>query len=152
MLLPCGPAGPLRAVSPLGARRRPGSVATALRRVPWDQRSRRRAVSSKRRESGQGSARSRRRKRSSMAGLAPSSFRLEVDQGENAATAPRCLVQKRREDLDTTVVADAKPTVLSARTVLLGERLDTRGLERKDSLAAAPLTLRLAGEGIAVLF
>jgi uncharacterized Rmd1/YagE family protein len=41
---------------------------------------------------------------------------------------------------------------LSVRTLLLGERLDTRGLERKDSLAVMPLTLRLSDGGIAVLF
>ena len=52
----------------------------------------------------------------------------------------------------TTVVTETTPAVLAARTYLLGERLDTRGLERKDSLATAPLTLRLADNGVAVLF
>ena len=54
--------------------------------------------------------------------------------------------------MDTTIVTEAKPAVLRARTLLLGERLETRGFERKDSLATAPLTLRLAEEGVAVLF
>jgi required for meiotic nuclear division protein 1 len=47
---------------------------------------------------------------------------------------------------------EARPGTLQVRTLLLGERLDTRGLERKDSLAAAPLTLRLSQAGFAVLF
>ena len=47
---------------------------------------------------------------------------------------------------------EARPGTLQVRTLLLGERLDTRGLERKDSLAAPPLTLRLPGDGLAVLF
>jgi len=41
---------------------------------------------------------------------------------------------------------------LSARALLLGERIDIRGLERERSLAAAPLALRLEEGGIAVLF
>ncbi len=47
---------------------------------------------------------------------------------------------------------EARPGTLHVRTLLLGERLDTRGLERKDLLAVAPLTLRLSGDGLAVLF
>ena len=47
---------------------------------------------------------------------------------------------------------DAKTEFLQVRTLLLGERLDIRSLERKDSLSAAPLTLRLSGSGTAVLF
>ncbi len=46
----------------------------------------------------------------------------------------------------------AKTDRLRVRSLLLGERLDVRGLERKDSLSAAPLTLRLPEGGIAVLF
>jgi required for meiotic nuclear division protein 1 len=38
------------------------------------------------------------------------------------------------------------------RALLLGERLDTRGLERTEPLAAAPLTLRLSDESIAIFF
>jgi required for meiotic nuclear division protein 1 len=43
------------------------------------------------------------------------------------------------------------PETLTARALLLGERIDTR-LERDGSLGGAPLTLNLAGGGIAVLF
>ena len=44
------------------------------------------------------------------------------------------------------------PEVIPVRALLLGERLDTRGLERRDSMATAPLTLRLPEGGVAVLF
>ncbi|MBV8119499.1 MAG: RMD1 family protein, partial [Alphaproteobacteria bacterium] len=43
------------------------------------------------------------------------------------------------------------PDTLLARALLLGERIDTR-LDRGSSLGIAPLTLNLAGGGIAVLF
>jgi uncharacterized Rmd1/YagE family protein len=38
------------------------------------------------------------------------------------------------------------------RALLLGERIDTQGLERKDVLAKVPLTFRVGAQGIAVLF
>jgi required for meiotic nuclear division protein 1 len=47
---------------------------------------------------------------------------------------------------------EARPGTLEVRTLVLGERLDLRGLERKDSLSLSPLTLRLPGDGLAVLF
>lgn len=41
---------------------------------------------------------------------------------------------------------------LTARAVLLGERIDTAGLERRDALATAPLALRVGEQGMAVVF
>lgn len=41
---------------------------------------------------------------------------------------------------------------MPARALLLGERIDTRALERDGSLGTAPLTLDLPGGGAAVLF
>src|SRR5438046_129530 len=41
---------------------------------------------------------------------------------------------------------------LSVRALLLGERLETRGLERDDTLATNPFTLRVGRQGIAFLF
>ena len=38
------------------------------------------------------------------------------------------------------------------RALLLGERLDTRALERDEPLGAAPLTVAIPGGGVAVLF
>jgi uncharacterized Rmd1/YagE family protein len=38
------------------------------------------------------------------------------------------------------------------RALLLGERLETRGLERKDTIATMPLTQRVGREGLAMLF
>jgi len=38
------------------------------------------------------------------------------------------------------------------RALLLGERLDTRALERGQPLGVAPLTVAIAGDGVAVLF
>jgi len=55
-------------------------------------------------------------------------------------------------DTATAVLPASKSDIISVRSLLLGERLDTRGLEHKDSLAALPLTLRLSDGGIAVCF
>jgi required for meiotic nuclear division protein 1 len=49
---------------------------------------------------------------------------------------------------------DSPPTTSSfpLRALLLGERIDTRGLERDDTIATNPLTLRIGRDGMAVLF
>jgi required for meiotic nuclear division protein 1 len=44
------------------------------------------------------------------------------------------------------------PETLAVRSLLVGGRIDTRGFERKDSLAATPLAIRIHEGGIAVLF
>jgi uncharacterized Rmd1/YagE family protein len=44
------------------------------------------------------------------------------------------------------------PEQITVRTLLLGERLDTRRFEPKDSLAATPLAIRIREGGVAVLF
>jgi uncharacterized Rmd1/YagE family protein len=41
---------------------------------------------------------------------------------------------------------------ITARALLLGDRIDTQGLERDDVLAAMPLTFRVGAEGIVSLF
>src|SRR2546428_8421605 len=41
---------------------------------------------------------------------------------------------------------------LTVRALLLGERLETRGLERDDTLATNPFTLRVGRQGMAFLF
>ena len=41
---------------------------------------------------------------------------------------------------------------LTVRALLLGERLETRGLERDDTLATNPFTLRVGRQGVAFLF
>jgi required for meiotic nuclear division protein 1 len=51
-----------------------------------------------------------------------------------------------------TALPETLPETMPVRALLVGERLDTRGLERRESLATAPLTLRLPQGGIAVLF
>lgn len=43
------------------------------------------------------------------------------------------------------------PSILSAKAVVLGERIDTAGLERRDALSTGPLSYR-AGEGLVVVF
>ncbi len=48
--------------------------------------------------------------------------------------------------------AVAPPETVPVRAMLVGERIDTRTLERGQPLALAPLTLRFDGDGIAVLF
>src|ERR1700722_12016427 len=43
-------------------------------------------------------------------------------------------------------------TRCSARALLLGERIDTAGLERSDVISTAPLAFRVGSAGFAVLF
>jgi uncharacterized Rmd1/YagE family protein len=43
-------------------------------------------------------------------------------------------------------------TPLNARAVLLGERIDTAGLERRDALSTVPLAFRVGDQGMAVVF
>jgi len=49
-------------------------------------------------------------------------------------------------------VAPAAPATSVVRAILLGERIDTRGLEDPEPLATAPLALRCEPNGIAVVF
>jgi uncharacterized Rmd1/YagE family protein len=42
--------------------------------------------------------------------------------------------------------------ILTARAVLLGERIETTGLERRDALSVAPLAFRVGEHGMAVVF
>ncbi len=51
-----------------------------------------------------------------------------------------------------TNLSDILPDTMSVRALLIGERLDTRGLESREALAPAPLTLRLPEGGVAVFF
>ena len=44
------------------------------------------------------------------------------------------------------------PTRYTARALLLGERIDTAGLERSDVISTAPLAFRVGSAGFAVLF
>ena len=48
-------------------------------------------------------------------------------------------------------VADLS-AALPVRALLLGERIETRGLEREDTIATLPLTLRVGRGGLAILF
>jgi uncharacterized Rmd1/YagE family protein len=41
---------------------------------------------------------------------------------------------------------------IPVRALQLGERIDTKGLEREDAFASVPLAFRTSGEGMAVLF
>ena len=44
------------------------------------------------------------------------------------------------------------PTRCTARALLLGERIDTAGLERSDLISTAPLAFRVGTNGYAILF
>jgi len=52
----------------------------------------------------------------------------------------------------TTSLAPGTAIRLAARILLLGERLDTAGLERSDVISTAPLAFRVGDAGYAVLF
>ena len=51
--------------------------------------------------------------------------------------------------MDVTPVASGTITL---RAVLLGQRLDTKGLERQDTIALMPVTQRVGEKGVAFLF
>src|SRR5260370_18642829 len=45
-----------------------------------------------------------------------------------------------------------QPMRCTARALLLGERIDTAGLERSDLISTSPLAFRVGSSGFAVLF
>ncbi|WP_421996460.1 RMD1 family protein [Reyranella sp.] len=47
---------------------------------------------------------------------------------------------------------DQSPTTIDFRAVLLGLRIDTRGLEHPDTISLSPLTLRVGRHGVAFAF
>jgi uncharacterized Rmd1/YagE family protein len=47
---------------------------------------------------------------------------------------------------------DARFAPLTARAVLLGERIDTAGLERRDAVSTVPLAFQVGEQGFAVVF
>ena len=53
---------------------------------------------------------------------------------------------------DKSVVAVARKYELTARALLLGERIDIAGLERSDVISTTPLAFRVGDKGYAVLF
>src|SRR5262245_28306992 len=55
-------------------------------------------------------------------------------------------------DVSSTQAAPAVTARLTARALLLGERIDTTGLERSDVIAATPLAFKVGSHGYAVLF
>src|SRR6516225_4631513 len=70
------------------------------------------------------------------------------------------MAQRTSDETGQAAIAGASVSELSAGTVeavpvhalLLGERLDTRALERDKPLGVAPLTVDVPGGGVAVLF
>jgi len=50
------------------------------------------------------------------------------------------------------IVKSDAPNSIGVRALLLGQRLETRGLERQETIALAPLTLRIGKTGVAFLF
>ncbi|WP_207801829.1 RMD1 family protein [Phenylobacterium hankyongense] len=53
---------------------------------------------------------------------------------------------------DTMTGAETDFAPLTARAVLLGERIDTAGLERRDALSTMPLAFRVGDQAVAVVF
>jgi uncharacterized Rmd1/YagE family protein len=49
-------------------------------------------------------------------------------------------------------IASLKPTRMTARALLVGDRIDTAGLERPDTLSQAPLAFRTGSGGLVALF
>jgi hypothetical protein len=50
------------------------------------------------------------------------------------------------------IVKPNAPNSIGVRALLLGQRLETRGLERQEKIALAPLTLRIGNTGVAFPF
>ena len=50
------------------------------------------------------------------------------------------------------IVRSATPGSITLRALLLGQRLETRGLEHQDTIALMPLTLRVGQQGVAFVF
>ncbi len=48
--------------------------------------------------------------------------------------------------------AHAPPEEVTSRAILLGERIDTAGLERRDALSTTPLSFRVGAHGFAAVF
>lgn len=65
-----------------------------------------------------------------------------------------CPPRRASPNLSDMAAEDAKPQFapLTARAVLLGERIDTVGLERRDALSATPLAFRVGAAGMAIVF
>lgn len=61
-------------------------------------------------------------------------------------------INRDRPRTMTAAILNGFPDILLVRSVLLGERLDVRRFEPKDSLATAPLVIRIHEGGLAVLF
>jgi len=74
-----------------------------------------------------------------------------MNSGEAPATSIAAEAEPLRVPSIATTASEAVAETLPVRALLLGERIDTR-LERSGSLGTAPLTLNLAGGGLAVLF
>src|SRR5262245_22934545 len=55
-------------------------------------------------------------------------------------------------DVTTAATTDTSKRQLTARALLLGERIDVAGLERSDVISTTPLAFRAGHEGYAVLF
>ncbi|MDB5435583.1 MAG: hypothetical protein JWR47_1840 [Phenylobacterium sp.] len=54
--------------------------------------------------------------------------------------------------VETATEGEADFAPLTVRAVLLGERVDTAGLERRDALSTMPLAFRVGEQGVAVVF
>jgi uncharacterized Rmd1/YagE family protein len=50
------------------------------------------------------------------------------------------------------IVPSDTPAAFPVRALLLGERIETRGLERDDTIAVSPMTLQVGRHGVAFLF
>src|SRR5208282_4619842 len=51
-----------------------------------------------------------------------------------------------------TLPVTTAPTRLTARALIVGERIDTAGLERPDTISLLPLAFRVGAHGIVALF
>jgi uncharacterized Rmd1/YagE family protein len=80
---------------------------------------------------------------------------IEPTTNRTSSRIPR--VESASAERPASAMADPLPiphvvTRVTARALVLGERLDTAGLERSDLISSTPLAFRVGGAGFAVLF
>ena len=82
-------------------------------------------------------------------GRAVGSARIDV---ANARPRWRMTVRQRNLARMTDPSASSAPTRLTARALIIGERIETAGLERPDMISALPLAFRVGAGGMVALF
>jgi uncharacterized Rmd1/YagE family protein len=81
---------------------------------------------------------------------------IEQRPGSDADRVPGALALPRSDayftEMTETLPVTTAPTRLTARALIVGERIDTAGLERPDTISLLPLAFRVGERGMVALF